>query len=277
MARVDYDEMAGRYDGARRLDLDGLADWRAALVRHLPSRADLTVIDLGSGTGQFCFALAEWFDATVFAVEPSAAMRAEARRKSADPRVVHIGGVAEAIPFQHRSCDVAWLSTVIHHISDLQLCARELKRVLVEDGIVLIRSAFPGRLDDISLFRFFPAARRVIETFPTIEATVATFAAAGFSQRTLESVAQVSAANLAEACERVRLRADTTLKGLSDEEFAAGMAAVEAAAREDRTAAPVVDRLDLLVLQATGTRSPQGSESPTRQSLPGLRRASGNL
>jgi hypothetical protein len=106
-----------------------------------------------------------------------------------------------------------------------------------------------SRLDDITLFRFVPGARRVVDTFPTIEATVAAFAATGFAQRSLESVSQASAANLTEACERVRLRADTTLKGLSDDEFTAGLAAIEQAAREDRTGAPVIDRLDLLTFE----------------------------
>ena len=184
------------------------------------------------------------------AVEPSAGMRAQARAKSSDPGVVLIGGGGERIPLTNACCDAAWLSTVIHHIADLRACARELKRVLVSDGVVLIRSAFPGRLDRINVFRFFPPARRVVDTFPSVDATVAAFAAAGFEQRALESVPQVSAANLTEACERVRLRADTILKGLSDAEVAAGLAEVERAARSEAPA-PVVDWLDLLVFGAS--------------------------
>jgi len=46
------------------------------------------------------------------------------------------------------------------------------------------------------------------------------------------------------------LRADTILKGLSDAEFAAGLAEVERAARSEAPA-PVVDWLDLLVFGAS--------------------------
>jgi ubiquinone/menaquinone biosynthesis C-methylase UbiE len=250
VSRVDYDQMAARYDGARKIEADGLLGWRAAIERHLPPRPQPRILDLGAGTGQFCFALAEWFDAHVVALEPSAGMRRQARVKSADPRVVLLGGNAERIPLRAGICDVAWLSTVIHHIPDLAACARELKRVLVEDGIVLIRSAFPGRLDEITLFHFFPEARRVADTFPSVATTVAAFNAAGFVQHSLERVSQISAPSLREACERVRLRADTTLKALSEAEFAAGLAKVERAAREDQTGAPVIDRLDLLVFAA---------------------------
>lgn len=250
MSRVDYNRIAADYDRGRSLDLDGLTEWRAAIARHLPPRANPRLLDLGAGTGQFCFLLAEWFDASVVALEPSAGMRAQARLKPGDRRVKLIGGDGEHLPLRDGSCDAAWLSTVIHHIPDLRACARELRRVLADDGVVLIRSAFPGRLDGITLFRFFPAASRVVDTFPAVDATVAAFVAAGFARRSLESVAQVSAPNLSEACQRVRRRVDTTLKGLSDAEFAAGLEAVEAAARTDRTAAPVIDRLDLLVFEA---------------------------
>lgn len=249
MARLDYDQIAARYDGGRRIADAGLADWRAAIARHLPAKQKLTLLDLGAGTGQFCFALADWFDARVIAVEPSAGMRQQARAKSNDARVAIVGAGGEQIPLRADCCDAAWLSTVIHHIPDLDACARDLRRVLNDDGVVLIRSAFPGRLEKISLFHFFPPARRVVDTFPSVDKTVAVFERAGFAYRALESVPQVSAPNLVEACERVRLRADTTLKGLTDAEFAAGLARVEQAARADPSS-PVVDSLDLLVFAA---------------------------
>lgn len=252
MSRVDYDRMATHYDRGRGLTVDGLSAWRAAIERHLPKRRNLRLLDLGAGTGQFCFALAEWFDARVIAIEPAARMRRQAQAKSGDARVFLAGGSGERIPLGDGTCDAAWLSTVIHHIGDLPACARELKRVLVDDGVVLIRSAFPGHLDEISLFRFFPGARRVVETFPTVEATTAAFTGTGFVGRAIVSVPQVSAANLREACERVRLRADTTLQELSDDEFAAGLAEIERAARRDEAGEPIIDRLDLLVFEAAG-------------------------
>jgi hypothetical protein len=141
------------------------------------------------------------------------------------------------------------LSTVIHHIQDLKACARELRRVLREGARVLIRSSFPGRHERITLFRFFPAARQIAETFPTIDATTRAFGAAGFAHEALTSVPQVSAPSLATFCERVRLRTDSTLKPLADADFASGMAAIERAIAAQVKPAPVVDYLDLLVLR----------------------------
>ena len=248
MARVDYEKMAPRYDAARALARDGLADWRRAVERWLPESRPVRIADVGAGTGLFACAFADWFDAIVIGIEPSSRMREQALAKSRHEHVWYAGGDAERIPLRNGSCDVVWLSTVIHHVPDLARCARETRRILRRGGRVLIRSAFPGRLEHVSLFRFFPGARKVAESFPTVEATVAAFASAGLSMQALESVAQVSARSMREGLERVRLRADSTLAALDDEEFARGLAAIAEAARLETTPSPIVDRLDLLVL-----------------------------
>src|ERR671933_1477653 len=250
MARIDYDgDIATVYDRGRAVPLAGLTAWRVAVVRYLPPQSGLPVLDVGAGTGLFAVALAEWFGVDVIAVEPAAAMRREALRKRPHPRVTYLAGHAAAIPVGDGQCGSAWLSTVIHHIPDLGTCAHELRRVLHSGGRVLIRSAFPGRLDGITLFRFFPDARHIAEPFPSIAATVEAFAMAGFSPEALESVPQVTAESLRAWCERVRLRADSTLQPLPDDVFARRLAEAERAAAEERVARPVLDRLDLLVLR----------------------------
>jgi hypothetical protein len=62
-------------------------------------------------------------------------------------------------------------------------------------------------------------------------------------------VPQVSARSLAEFRDRVRLRADTTLQAISDDDFAAGLAALDRDAAAETAPTPVVTRLDLLVLR----------------------------
>jgi ubiquinone/menaquinone biosynthesis C-methylase UbiE len=221
------------------------------MARHLPVASDRLVLDLGSGTGWFAVAIVEWFGTAVLGLEPAEGMRREAQCIGAHPRVTYLGGRAEAIPLRERTCASAWLSTVIHHVTDLHACARELGRVLVPDARVLIRSAFPGRHAGITLFRFFPAARKIAETFPSVEGITDAFASARFVAVSLESVAQVSAPSLAVYAEHVRAmrHVDSTLAALDDDEFARGWTVLETTARAERVPAPVVDRLDLLVLQ----------------------------
>ena len=70
----------------------------------------------------------------------------------------------------------------------------------------------------------------------------------------MEALPQTGAPSLAALRDRVRDRRhiDTTLAALGDDEFAAGLTALDRAVAEETAAGrttPVVDRLDLLVLR----------------------------
>jgi len=248
VARIDYEVVAPDYVAGRGLEADGLEGWRDAVTPYL-AELKLPLVDIGSGAGQFAPLFAEWFGVEVAGVEPSGGMRAEAERTNAHPRVRYVAGDAEHLPLGDESCGAAWISTVIHHIPDLGAAAREIRRVLAPGGPLLIRSAFPGRWSGVSLFQFFPEAGRVVDTFPSIERVARVFAEAGFRLERVEPVPQVSIANLAAMRPRAALRADTTLRGISDEAFAAGLARLDAAIAGGRGDERAVDYLDLVVLR----------------------------
>lgn len=245
MARVDYDRQSAVYDTGRRFDPDDYVTWRVGLGRHLATGCRL--LDLGSGTGRWSNVLADWFDARIVGVEPSTGMRDKAAAKAPDPRVSYVGGRAEAIPAREDSFDAAWLAHVIHHFDDLAAAARELRRVVPAGAPVLIRQAFADRLDGITLFRFFPGAAQIARTFQTVAETVGLFADAGFESMSLEQHTQRTAPSLEDMVPKVRMRADTTLELLPDEEFAQGLELLEETARVEH--GPVLDSLDLLVLR----------------------------
>jgi ubiquinone/menaquinone biosynthesis C-methylase UbiE len=248
VARIDYDAVAAHYTRGRGLTEDGLTGWREAVRPYLEGLAH-PLVDIGSGTGQFATLFPRWFGLDVVGVEPSGAMRAVAIDDTRDPRVTYLEGDAEHLPLADEACGAAWLSTVIHHIPDLEAAAREVRRVVVPGGPVLIRSAFPGRTARITLFRFFPEAAGVVETFPSIEQVERDFRGAGFRLEKVEAIPQVSVASLAEFRERVVLRADTTLRGISDEAFAAGLARLDDTISGGEDTGPLVDYLDLVVLR----------------------------
>jgi SAM-dependent methyltransferase len=247
MARIDYDRVAAKYEQGRGIALAGLDGWREAVAPYLS--ACERVVDIGSGTGIFADAFARWFGVRVAGIEPSDGMRREARRHHSHPLVLYAAGHAERLPLRDASCDAAWLSTVIHHIGDLDACAREVARVLRPQGVVLIRSAFPDQPVDITSLRYFSSARKVLETFPTVPETSRVFRRAGFEAASVSGVSQVSAASLRDYAARVRERTDTMLLGVPDDEFVAGLTALERDAREDVEGAPIVNRLTLLVLE----------------------------
>jgi SAM-dependent methyltransferase len=243
MARIAYNrDDAAAFEAGRHLPDQGLAAWRAAVTRHLDPGPGRRLLDLGAGTGMWARAFTAWYDnVEVIAVEPAEAMRARCRH----PQV--LAGDAGNIPLDDRSVDAAWLSTVIHHVPDLAAAARELRRVLRPGGKVLIRSAFAGRHQAITLFRYFPEAIRVLETYPSVADVEAAFATAGFTTIAFEPVPQTTAPSLREAAANLRREAHTPLQLITDDEYAAGLARLHRAARTEQ--GPVIDALDLLVLR----------------------------
>ena len=245
---VDYEgPMSRDFNSGRALSSHSLAVWRAALEPHI-GRAD-AILDLGSGTGRFSVVIAEWFGATVIGVEPAGAMRDVAAISGRHARVFYVAGRAEELPLREMSLTAALLSNVYHHIRDRQSCASELHRFLRPNGRVLIRGAFAGRLGDITMFDYFPEAKAVCEQFPRMEETVQTFTDAGFKFETVERVVQQTCSSLKELADRTRLRTDTTLALMTDEQFSTRQAALEAAAARETESTPVFDTLDLLVLR----------------------------
>lgn len=252
MARISYDDQtAAAFKAVREVPRDGLAQWREAIRRHLRPSPGMTLADIGAGTGAFTAAFSDWFGLGVLAVEPSSAMRAQIPHR---PGVQVLDGHASALPLPDGSADAAWLSTVIHHIPDLEAAAREIRRVLRPGAPVLIRQAFPGRADRIELVRWFPETARTIDTYPTVEQACHAFATAGFRQEALEQVPQTYTASLADFLGQADTfrHADTTMRGLTDEEFLRGKERLRRAVQHAGQTArpePRTAWLDLLVLR----------------------------
>lgn len=248
MALNTYDEQtAAAYKAVREIPREGLEDWRAAIQRHLRPAPGMTVADIGAGTGQFATALRDWFDVSVLAVEPSAAMRAHIPRR---PGIDVFAGDATALPLPADSADGAWLSLVIHHIPDLEAAAREIRRVLRPGAPVLIRHGFAGRLDRVDNVRWFPETARSVDPALSVERVCAVFATAGFRHNDIEPVPETYRASLAEFLVQADIlrRVDTGIRRLTDEEFRRGKERIRQAAaapgQEPRT-----NWLDLLVLR----------------------------
>ena len=256
MARISYDEAtASAYKAVREVPRAGLTEWREAVRRHLRPTPGTTLLDVGAGTGAYATAFSDWFGLSVLAVEPSPAMRSQVPHT---PAVQVFDGTASALPLPDRSADAAWLSNVIQHIPDLEDAAREIRRVLRPGAPVLIRAGMsrqgpPGKYDGIELVRWFPETARTVDTFPSVDDTCSAFAAAGFHQEALEQVRETRPTSLADFLGEVDTlrRADTTLRGLTEDEFLRGKERLrQAVRRAGRAEADTRSNwLDLLVLR----------------------------
>jgi SAM-dependent methyltransferase len=249
VARIDYSRAARTYDRGRDFPLATFEEWRARLAEELPTRPVGPILDIGAGTGIWAAALAEWFSAPVLAVEPSLGMLDAARAKPLPAGVTLVHGDGHALPLRAASGGAVWLSTVIHHLGSLASCAAELSRALAPSAPVFIRSVFPGRHDEIPLFRFFPGAGRVASTFPTVEETTSAFATAGYRLARLQRVREHRPGTLADWVDRaIAMRhADSTLALLTDDEFEEGLGSLRRAVTAGEAVPPI--GLDLLVLR----------------------------
>jgi ubiquinone/menaquinone biosynthesis C-methylase UbiE len=181
VARISNDDQtAAAFKAVREIPRAGLEHWRDATRRHLDPSPGMTVADLGAGTGAFSSAFTDWFGVSVVAVEPSAAMRAQIPRR---PGIQVLEGDVTAIPLPDGSVDGAWLSLVIHHVTDLAAAAREIRRVLRPGAPVLLRQGFSDRIDMARTFpwEFFPQVTRMVtDTNPSVEQICEAFATVGF-------------------------------------------------------------------------------------------------
>ena len=246
---TDYEQMAARYDAGRALPLEWIAAWRTALALYVEG-SSRPVLDVGAGTGIWSEALARWFGVSVVGLEPSDGMRREALQKGLASGVEVVGGTAQHIPLKARSCHCAWLSTVLHHIPDVRACARELRRILRPHGAVLVRNSFGDRLEGIHWLQYFPAARRLAaRRWPSVTATVEAFGGEGFEVEALQSVPEVASEDLSSLYERIRVRANSTLTLIDDDEFYDGLRLLREAADREQRPRRIVDQRDLLVLK----------------------------
>jgi SAM-dependent methyltransferase len=247
MVRVDYDQEAEHYEAGRRVPIEVLEPWRGAIERFLPQSQD-PLLDLGAGTGIWTRAFSAWFNVPVVAVEPSTGMRSVGTTAGLPESARYIAGQAEALPLGDSTCGAAWLSTVVHHLTDIEVCAMELRRVLSEGAPVMVRNNFPGRQDEVELFRHFPAAAAVAAAWPTVEEVVATFTGAGFANSTLVRVHEDRWRDLQPFREwAIAMRhTDSVLVPISDAQFAEGLANLDQAIAEGQRPQPM--GVDLLVL-----------------------------
>lgn len=241
---VDYEGvMARNYDAGRSLPDGSLQRWIDATRSHVP-RSGGFVLDLGAGTGRFAVPLATGLSLPVIAMEPTASMRRQALVKVAGEAVSVIGGRAEQLPLRSRSIGLVWASQVLHHVSDLSACARELRRVLVDGGRVLVRGSFHP--ESWALGPYFRAHAEELGVMPTLNAVTAALADVGLGLLSHERIEQTVAKDGEELLARTRLRADSVLARLPDATFAAGLQQLNDDINDGRFSGPVTETMDLV-------------------------------
>lgn len=247
---MDYDKgnIPASYDAGRFYSPEVLALWLDRISRCAPPGGISTILDLGCGTGRYSAALGNHFKAQVVAIDRSAKMLSEARKKSA-PRVNYARASGESIPLRTASIDMVFMSMVFHHFEDQPCAARECRRVLRAGATVCLRAATIDRIATYPYVPFFARSRAILEATLQTQARIEPiFNAAGFELARHELVRNEVAANWRIYAEKIAAGADSILAQLSEREFLDGMRLLNEHASTTADA-PVVEVVDLFAFR----------------------------
>src|SRR6266699_458918 len=113
------------------------------LTRLLPWRQEMTVLDVGTGTGYLAGMMAPLVG-EVIGVDCAPAMLTRAGEKMVQAGYQHVSfreGMAEHLPLATGSVDVAMCHMLLHHVVSPRTVLAELRRVVRPGGYVLIIDA----------------------------------------------------------------------------------------------------------------------------------------
>jgi ubiquinone/menaquinone biosynthesis C-methylase UbiE len=238
-------ERAYAYGRGRALPETAIQTWVDVAGRHFREGSE-PLLDLGAGTGRFLRHLAHGLKTTVIGIEPAEDMRGQAAELLCRHTAL-VAGTANRLPFGSAAFGGAWISQVLHHITDLEACTRELRRIVVDSGRVLVRGLYDDLHSQWPLVRYFPSLAVVANRFSSLQEMRRAFAVAGFHELAHEKVEQVTAETGAEFYERTVLRAYSGLALISNREFEMGLNLLRREIENQEFPTPVTEVLDLVV------------------------------
>jgi SAM-dependent methyltransferase len=215
----DFGRLAADYDRVRPVD----DNWREVfeiVVREGDLRGR-RVLDCGCGTGRLSHALAESEASKVWGVDPEPEML----RVAAGNVQASVGlkaGRAEDLPFRDGWFEraVMWL---VCHLVDRPLAFRELRRVLGDDGRLVVVTFDPAHFGEFWLNRYFPSLEAIDRArFPDADELRDQLIDAGFGGVGLVRHSQRASIKREQAVERIERRHISTFDLLDEEELRSG-------------------------------------------------------
>jgi len=140
-----FDQIAKRYDLLNRLlSLDQDEAWRQEIRRHLPSKNNLQLLDIATGTGDVVLSLVKDNPSIhiAYGIDLAEGMLEIARTKikaqGLHSKIMIEKADGQALPFVEGTFDAVTIAFGIRNIPDLRLALLEMYRVLKKDGRVII-------------------------------------------------------------------------------------------------------------------------------------------
>ncbi|MBI5614021.1 class I SAM-dependent methyltransferase [Candidatus Gottesmanbacteria bacterium] len=220
---VAYDEIAPRYDVARPVGRRDEGIW-VDLASDFIDPND-TVLDLGCGNGRWIIPFAERLNCHGIGADNSLEMLRLAKNNDAHHLVQWSLQDAEYLSFQDNSFDAVWISHLLHLVQDPIAVTKECFRVLRQDGRILLR--YTSLEDNLRMpeRQFFPGLIGIdTRRIPPKENVTKWLTSAGFNIVSRAVCVQVYDSAI-ERLEKARMRVESGLTKLMDEQFRDGIEA----------------------------------------------------
>lgn len=139
LVRGVFDDVAARYDLMNDLMSLGVHRlWKRALLERLQPRPDMTLLDLGGGTGDVAFGFRERGGGPVVLCDINREMLAVGRDRAIDRNIGEglfwVCGDAEALPFPDRSFPACTIAFCLRNVTNIDAALMEARRVLKPGG-----------------------------------------------------------------------------------------------------------------------------------------------
>ncbi len=151
--RLDYARQALTYDRTRSASPSVLGP----LLKALAPAPGPRLVDLGGGTGNYAAALAQ------SGFEPLVVDRSEAMLEAAAAKGLEtLRADLTELPLADAGFDVALLNSMIHLVPDWRRGLVEARRVVGQDGLVVLRAYTRENLESQWILDYFPSTREWI-------------------------------------------------------------------------------------------------------------------
>ena len=215
---VDYDRIAAGYDVHRR----SAGPYMAPIIELARRCAAQNILELGAGTGNCAAALLAAHPARMTALDRSAGMLRQARKKRLYMRMAQAD--ATALPFGNRAFDFLLAVYLIHHVPALDELMSESYRVL-DHGCAVFVTASHSFIVNHPMNRYFPSFSVVdLARFPHEDAVADAMRRAGFRDVTCAVVRGQPRPVDAVYVEQVAAKFISTYELIPPGEFSEGLA-----------------------------------------------------
>lgn len=147
----NYDEICQIYDDVREADFE--------IVKFMVDKAGITkeshVLEVGCGTGNYLKLVHNMTKSKIWGVDQSLGMLSKAREKCCDGKFIQ-DDASELLNLPNSTFSLVFMVDVIHHIKDIDKTFESIKRILKDNGTLIVFSDSHEHIRNRLTSKYFP-------------------------------------------------------------------------------------------------------------------------